>query len=82
MEVITPTNLRKNLFETLKGVATDNSEIEVTLTNKVGVNDGVIMMSKREWSAIQEELYLYRTGTLDNVFSLMESESEDDFEEA
>ena len=30
MEVITPTNLRKNLFETLKGVATDNSEIEVT----------------------------------------------------
>ena len=34
MEVITPTNLRKNLFETLKGVATDNSEIEVTLTNK------------------------------------------------
>lgn len=82
MEVITPTNLRKTLFETLKGVATDNSEIEVTLANKDGVNDGVVMLSKREWNAIQEELYLYRTGTLDNVFSLMESESEDDFEEA
>ena len=82
MEVITPTNLRKTLFETLKSVATNNSEIEVTLVNKDGVNDGVVMLSKREWNAIQEELYLYRTGTLDNVFSLMGSESEDDFEEA
>lgn len=82
MEVITPTNLRKTLFETLKGVATNNSELEVTLANEDGINDGVVILSKREWNAIQEELYLYRTGTLDNVFSLMESESEDDFEEA
>lgn len=82
MEVITPTNLRNTLFETLKSVATNNSEIEVTLANEDGINDGVVILSKREWNAIQEELYLYRTGTLDNVFSLMESESEDDFEEA
>ncbi|EOI58203.1 type II toxin-antitoxin system Phd/YefM family antitoxin [Enterococcus gilvus] len=82
MKVMTPTNLRKSLFETLKGVATDNNKIEISLANKDEANDGVVMLSKREWRAIQEELYLYRTGTLGNVLSLMESESDDDFEKA
>lgn len=52
MEVITPTNLRKTLFETLKSVATNNSELEVTLANEDGINDGVVILSKREWNAI------------------------------
>lgn len=82
MEVITPTNFRKDMFNVLKDIAASNKELEVTLNSQIGTNDGVVMISKREWQAIQEELYLQRTGTLDYVFSLMENESEDDFEDA
>ncbi|ALS36477.1 PHD/YefM family antitoxin component YafN of YafNO toxin-antitoxin module [Enterococcus rotai] len=82
MEVITPTNFRKDMFNVLKDIAASNKELEVTLNSQIGANDGVVMISKREWQAIQEELYLQRTGTLDYVFNLMENESEDDFEDA
>ncbi|OJG17039.1 hypothetical protein RU97_GL000688 [Enterococcus canis] len=50
------------------------------MNSKNGLNDGIIMISKREWETLQEELYLQRTGTLDYVFNLMENEKDDDFE--
>lgn len=81
METITPTNLRKDMFKVLKDVANSNSEIEVVMSSKNGLNDGVVMISKREWETLQEELYLQRTGTLDHVLNLMENEADDDFEE-
>lgn len=80
LETITPTNLRKDMFKVLKEVANSNSEIEITMNSKNGLNDGIIMISKREWETLQEELYLQRTGTLDYVFNLMENEKDDDFE--
>ncbi|WP_157456767.1 type II toxin-antitoxin system Phd/YefM family antitoxin (plasmid) [Carnobacterium maltaromaticum] len=80
MEIITPTNFRKDMFSVLKDIANDNSEIEITMNEKNGLNDGVIMVSKREWRAIQEELYLQRTGTLDYVLDLMENSTDEDFE--
>lgn len=80
METITPTNLRKDMFKVLKEIANSNSEIEITMNSKNGLNDGVVMISKREWVALQEELYLQRTGTLDYVFNLMDNENDDDFE--
>lgn len=80
MEIITPTNFRKDMFSVLKDIANDNSEIEITMNEKNGLNDGVIMVSKREWRAIQEELYLQRTGTLDYVLNLMENSTDEDFE--
>ncbi|EOK07275.1 type II toxin-antitoxin system Phd/YefM family antitoxin [Enterococcus faecalis] len=80
METITPTNLRKDMFKVLKEVANTNSEIEVTMNSKNGLNDGIVLISKREWQAIQEELYLQRTGTLDYVFNQMETAEDDDFE--
>ena len=58
MKSITPTNLRKNMFKVLKDIANANSEIEVMMSSKNGLNDGVVMISKREWKSLQEELYL------------------------
>ncbi len=68
------------MFKVLKEVANTNSEIEVTMNSKNGLNDGIVLISKREWQAIQEELYLQRTGTLDYVFNQMETAEDDDFE--
>lgn len=81
MKSITPTNLKKDMFKVLKDIANANSEIEVMMSSKNGLNDGVVMISKREWESLQEELYLQRTGTLDHVLNLMENEKDDDFEE-
>ncbi|XIL37909.1 hypothetical protein N8B53_13370 [Enterococcus faecium] len=36
------------------------------------LNDGVIMISKRKWELLQEELYLQRTGTWAYVSDLMD----------
>ncbi|HAQ0762699.1 TPA: prevent-host-death protein, partial [Enterococcus faecium] len=47
--------------------------------SKNGLNDGVIMISKRKWELLQEELYLQRTGTWAYVSDLMKNEKEDDF---
>lgn len=80
MKSMTPTNLRKDMCKVLKNIANANSEIEVTMSSKNGLNDGVVMISKREWESLQEELYLQRTGTLDHVLNLMENEKDDDFE--
>lgn len=68
------------MFKVLKNIANANSEIEVMMSSKNGLNDGVVMISKREWESLQEELYLQRTGTLDHVLNLMENEKDDDFE--
>ena len=50
------------------------------MNSKFGLNDGVIMVSKRKWETLQEELYLQRTGTLDYVFDLMDNDKDDNFE--
>lgn len=81
MDTITPTNLRKDLYNTIEKVRRENISIEVTINQSNGFNDGVILLSKREYERMQEELYLERTGTLDYVHRLMETSEDDDFEE-
>lgn len=81
MKSITPTNLKKDMFKILKDIANANSEIEVMMSSKNVLNDGVVMISKREWENLQEELYLQRTGTFGSCFESMENEKDDDFEE-
>ena len=81
MEVITPTNFRKNIFNTLNKITAENTTLEITLKSINGVNDGVVMLSKREYERMQEELHLERTGTLGYVFNAMENSTEDDFED-
>lgn len=81
MEVMTPTNFRKDMFGTLNRVATQNKIIEVTIRSKTGINDGVVVIPKREYQRMQEELYLERTGTLGYVLNAMENSTDADFEE-
>ncbi len=79
LATITPTNFKKNIGKVLQEVVHSNSEIEITRDSKNGLNDGVIMISKRKWELLQEELYLQRTGTWAYVSDLMKNEKEDDF---
>lgn len=81
MDTITPTNLRKDLYNTFEKVRRENRPIEVTINQSEGFNDGVVILSKKEYNRMQEELYLERTGTLDYVHNLMETSTDDDFEE-
>jgi prevent-host-death family protein len=62
--VYSPTNARKHFFGLLKQVATEKTP--VTIQQKDHELDAVIV-NKSDWDAIQETLYLYSTGTLDEV---------------
>lgn len=81
MNVITPIKFKKDMFKFLEEVVSTNKEIEITTNNAQGLNDGVILISKRKWTSMQEELYLQRTGTLNYISSLMENSTKVDFEE-
>ncbi|MDZ7834814.1 MAG: type II toxin-antitoxin system prevent-host-death family antitoxin [Alkalibacterium sp.] len=81
MEIMTPTNFRKDMFNVMKKVSENNTPLEVTLSSKEGLNDGIVLLSKKEYERMQEELYLERTGTMDYVQNAMDTATEDDFEE-
>lgn len=77
MDVYSPTNLRKDIYNVLKDIVANHKEVEVATTP----DDGVIMLSKKDWNAIQEQLFLEQTGTLDVVFDRMENSLDEDFVE-
>ena len=79
---MTPTNFRKDFFNNLKRIVKNNQPEEITISGDNNINDGVILVPKREWTRIQEEIYLEKTGTLDVVFDRMKNATDDDFEEA
>ncbi|WP_407372192.1 type II toxin-antitoxin system Phd/YefM family antitoxin [Carnobacterium sp.] len=81
MDVITTTNFKKDMFNILNRVTTENKTIEITLKSKNGFNDSVVIIPKREYQRIQEELHLERTGTLGYVINAMEHSTDADFEE-
>ncbi|MBC2137622.1 prevent-host-death protein [Listeria innocua] len=81
MNVIAPIKFKKDMFKFLEEVVSTNKEIEITTNNAQGLNDGVILISKRKWTSMQEELYLQRTGTLNYISSLMENSTKVDLEE-
>jgi len=81
IEVITPTKFKSDMVSTLKRVIAENKTIEITLNSKKGFNDGVVVIPKREYQRMQEELYLERTGTLGYVSNAMEHSTDADFEE-
>ncbi|EPC35673.1 MULTISPECIES: type II toxin-antitoxin system Phd/YefM family antitoxin [Lacticaseibacillus] len=82
MEIYTPTNLRKNLFDLLNRVADKDEKMEVTLKQPTGPNKGVVLISKERYAQLEELDFLQRTGTLDVVMNRMENEKPDDFDEA
>lgn len=74
MEVITPTNARKNLYGLIKHVVMDNQPVEITNTKD---NESVVIVSKSDWNALQETLYLQNAGVLDRIQHYEKEESED-----
>ncbi|AEB31191.1 hypothetical protein CAR_50p190 (plasmid) [Carnobacterium sp. 17-4] len=81
MDIITTTNFRKDISNILDRVTTENKTVEITIKSKQGFNDGVVMIPKKEYQRMQEELYLGRTGTLRYVLNAMENSTDVDFEE-
>ncbi|WP_424321269.1 type II toxin-antitoxin system Phd/YefM family antitoxin [Lacticaseibacillus chiayiensis] len=81
MEVYTPTNLRKNLFDLLNKIADNNEEMEVTLKQPEGPNKGVVLISKDRYEKLEELDFLQRTGTLDVIKHRMENKKKGDFNE-
>jgi PHD/YefM family antitoxin component YafN of YafNO toxin-antitoxin module len=53
MEVITPTNLRKDIFNILKGIVQSKRPVEVTINTDNGFNDGVVILDKKEYEKMQ-----------------------------
>lgn len=82
MKSITATDFSADVWTILKEVINSNEQMAVALPTPNDPHAGVVMISKGEWSALQEELYLHRTGTLEYVEACMETATEADFEEA
>lgn len=74
METVTPTNARKNLYNIIKQVASSSVPMEITSTKDE--NESVVMISKNDWNAIQETLYLQNTGVLERIHRFEDEETE------
>ena len=70
-----PTALRKDLFNTLKGIVVNHSEVEVTLDSE----ESVVLVSKKDYQSLKELVYLQSTGVLDLVLTRMDNEKPNDF---
>ncbi len=75
MEVVTPTNARKNLYSIIKSVVSNNEPIEIA--NSKDNHGNVVLISKEDWEAIQETLYLKNTHVLDQITSHEAEETEE-----
>lgn len=62
--IMNPSNARKNFYQLLKDVNEDHSEIQII--SERNENDAVLI-SKKDWDAMQETLILEQTGVLDEV---------------
>lgn len=74
MEVITPTNVRKNLYGIIKHVVADSQPVEIASTKE---EESVSMISKSDWNSLQELLNLQNVGVLDRIKHFENEESED-----
>lgn len=79
MEVITPTNFRKDIFRIIKGIVQKKKPVEITIKSEKGFNDGVVVIDKEKYNQLKELEYLEKTGTLDTVMDRMKNSNEDDF---
>ena len=79
MEVITPTNFRKDIFRIIKGIVQKKKPVEITIKSEKGFNDGVVVIDKEKYNQLKELENLEKTGTLDTVMDRMKNSNEDDF---
>ena len=59
MESITPTNARKNLYNLIKDVNENHTPITISSTAK---NNNAVLISKEDFDAIMETMYLESNG--------------------
>ena len=62
--IITPTNARKNLYNLIKKVNLDHTPVTISSTKK---EEDAVLISKSDWDAIQETMYLENNGVGDVV---------------
>lgn len=61
--IITPTNARKNLYNLIKKVNLDHTPVTISSSKK----EDAVLISKSDWDAIQETMYLENNGVGDVV---------------
>lgn len=74
METVTLANARKNLYNLIKHVVSDSTPVEISSSKNEA--DSVIIISKNDWNAIQETLYLQSTGVLTKIKENQNEETE------
>ena len=62
--IITPTNARKNLYNLIKKVNLDHTPVTISSSKK---EEDAVLISKGDWDAIQETMYLENNGVGDVV---------------
>ena len=62
--IITPTNARKNLYNLIKKVNLDHTPVTISSSKK---EEAAVLISKSDWDAIQETMYLENNGVGDVV---------------
>ena len=64
MEIMSPTEFRKNLFATIKKV---NEDSEPVIIHGKDESSSAVLISKKDWDSIAETLLLEQTGVMDKV---------------
>ena len=62
--IITPTNARKNLYNLIKKVNLDHTPVTISSSKK---EEDAVLISKSDWDAIQETMFLENNGVGDVV---------------
>ena len=75
MQVMKPTNLRKDIYNIFRDIIKNHSELEITVDD----NESVVVIPKSDYTSMKELLYLQNAGVLDLVLDRMDRESTDDF---
>ena len=75
MKTMNPTSFRKDIYNILRSVINNHSELEVAISDK----ESVVIISKSDYTSMKELLYLQNAGVLDLVLDRMDNETVDDF---
>ena len=71
---VNPTQARKDFYKIIKSVDEDSTPIEI---NGRSEEDSAVIMSSKDYRALQETLYLMHDGTLDKVHKAAKDDSGD-----
>jgi len=79
VEKLTPQNARKNLYGLIQAVNRQQKPILIAPANGNG-KSAAVLVSKADWDALQETLYLGNAGVLARVRERRQSGGDDFFE--